>query len=201
MDRAEFFIDVSGYNHSTTIVPSPPSVTQTFFQPTTSPMKPTCVPPSSLFGIDPYPAFFAQRTASLTNFQDTGEIVVITYDEMLVNEAGGFDIKTGIFTVPIRGIYYFYFWSSYCAINAIIVKNKIERISLALIMHNLTTTKNTECAFPAHAQATLLLEVGDQVSVQLNNSGRFLHITDNSPIGDSLSFTGFLLHSFNKVKS
>ena len=162
---------------------------------------PGCVRSSSLVGSSPYPAFFAQRSTPLTTSQDSGD-VTITYDQVTINLAGGFDGSSGIFTAPIQGFYHFSFSASYCRISAHIVKNQMEKISLALVLNTTvsnTTTLNPLCSYPAHAQATLLLQVGDQVSVQLHNSESFLHASDVQPIKNTLSFTGFLLYSTNKV--
>ena len=164
-------------------------------QPTTT--QPVCVKPSSLNGSDPYPAFFAQRSAPLTTAQDSGDIVV-TYDQVTVNLAGGFSGQSGIFTAPIRGFYYFSFSAGYSQINVKIVKNLKEIITSALVNQDFCQL-NYSCSFPAHAEATILLEVGDQVWIQLSDSASYLHATDVQTMNNTLSFTGFLLYSLNKV--
>ena len=152
-----------------------------------------------MVGSDPYPAFFAQRSAPLTTSQDSGD-VTIAYDQVSVNLAGGFNGQSGIFTAPIQGFYYFSFLASYSQISAHIVKNQNEKIASALAMQNVCQVTDISCSFPAEAEAAVLLQVGDQVSVQLHNSAGFLHASDVQQEENTLSFTGFLLSSLNQVR-
>ena len=128
----------------------------------------------------------------MTTAKDSGNIDV-TYDQVSVNLAGGFSGQSGIFTAPIRGFYYFSFSSGYRNTNAKIVKNLNEIITSALIIESICKV-NDSCSFPAHAEATILLEAGDQVSVQLNYAENVMQVMNNN-----LSFTGFLLYSLNTV--
>ena len=157
-------------------------------------MQPICIPPSSLVGSQPFPAFYAQRSSPLTF---SGKLVV-SYDQVTTNLADGFNGKTGIFSAPVRGLYYFFFSASYCQINAYIVKNGKSKISSALVMHSITKS-NTNCSFPTHAQATLQLDVGDQISVKVQDSSSFLRTSNVHRMNQTMTFTGFLLSSLDKV--
>ena len=58
--------------------------------------------------------------------------------------------------------------------------------------------KSIDCSLPTHAQATLLLEVGDQIAVQLYDTSDYYY-NQNVKMKQTMTFTGFLLSSLNKV--
>ena len=110
---------------------------------------------------------------------------VVDWQVMQVNQANGFDMKTGIFTAPLPGYYMFNFASTGNAVQ----KNRVK------LQKNNGTIGNawSQSAYDTMTMsANLYLAKGDQVSIYLSegglydNSNRLSHFTgsliDQAPI-------------------
>ncbi|GAA6088883.1 cerebellin-1-like [Tachysurus ichikawai] len=90
--------------------------------------------------IKPKVAFSATpNTSGPVNVGPYSQHVTLVYDEVLMNIGNGYDPKTGIFTAPVKGVYYFIF-----------------------VVFNANDLEDT-----ATNSVSLLLEEGDQVYLEL----------------------------------
>jgi len=99
--------------------------------------------------------FYVQRK---TNFEDNG--VTVTFELQRLNAGGGMNLKTGVFTAPVPGIYFFSFIgirddSSLSGIEITLRLNK-AKVGMAVATAGLGS-------FSISIHATLKLKAGDRV--------------------------------------
>ena len=133
------------------------------------------------------PIFFAKRIDKPRKKAPfgIGFAAPLWYDEVLVNIGKGLNAQSGIFTAPIRGYYYFHASSvSQPGKKAELLHNK-----KAVISKIVPKDKHSVTWFPNELQATLLLHIGDTVSVNFQGT--------KGSQNDGITFTGFLLRREN----
>ena len=137
------------------------------------------------------PVFYAQRESP---YDKTGSI--IPYDFVLMNIGNGLNPDTGVFTAPVKGIYFFYF--------SALKKSGEKHMTIQFLQNDqIVTSKVVSAGDRARAafsgsnlevQMTLELEIGDTVAMYMY-SGAIADgkLTDNELVGRSTTFSGFLL--------
>ncbi|XP_045034116.1 uncharacterized protein LOC116929728 [Daphnia magna] len=145
-------------------------------------------PNSNLYDAKKKVAFFAQRNSSYGN-----QGSIIPYTSSHLNLGNSLDLTSGLFTVPVRGIYHFHFTA---------LKTKKEscgtsRLTVQLIQLG---TPNKMLAeghlnsndwygwFPVHLEAMVLLQKNDLVGVQLLEGS----IHESGQLSQLTGFFGFL---------
>uniref|UniRef100_A0A672FFT2 C1q domain-containing protein n=1 Tax=Salarias fasciatus TaxID=181472 RepID=A0A672FFT2_SALFA len=111
----------------------------------------------------------------------------LIYKDVLTNVGGAYNAETGIFTAPIRGVYYIRFTANGPTdfpMSAVLYKNSD---SIQLIVHEQPSGEGSDTASNG---AALMLEAGDTLSLQLWHNTQ---IWDNS--NHHSTFSGFLLYS------
>ncbi|KAM8735415.1 complement C1q tumor necrosis factor-related protein 4-like [Acanthopagrus schlegelii] len=111
----------------------------------------------------------------------------LVYRDVLTNVGGAYNAETGVFTAPIRGVYYIRFTANSPTnfpMSAVLYKNNAE---IQLIAHEQTSGEGSDTASNG---AALLLEAGDQLKMVLWHNTQ---IWDNS--NHHSTFSGFLLLS------
>ncbi|XP_076592752.1 complement C1q-like protein 4 [Chaetodon auriga] len=109
----------------------------------------------------------------------------LIYREVLTNVGGAYNSETGVFTAPIRGVYYIRFTANAPAdfpMSAVLYKNDNK---IQLITHEQQSGEGSDTASNG---ATLLLEKGDRLKMVLWQNTQ---IWDNS--NHHSTFSGFLL--------
>uniref|UniRef100_A0A3P8UM84 C1q domain-containing protein n=1 Tax=Cynoglossus semilaevis TaxID=244447 RepID=A0A3P8UM84_CYNSE len=109
----------------------------------------------------------------------------LVYKDVLTNIGQAYNVETGVFTAPVRGVYYVRFTANAPTnypMSAVLYKNNY---SIQLIAHEQTSGEGSDTASNG---ATLLLERGDTLSMQLWHQTQ---IWDNS--NHHSTFSGFLL--------
>lgn len=135
------------------------------------------------------PAFYAQRIAPWTKMNS-----IIPYHSALLNIGGGLSYSTGVFTTPVKGVYFFSFSA---------VKQWGTHETVVQLLHNteVVTSKRVSCGSDLHGvdnwlpldiQAILPLELGDTVAVYLL-SGAIYDVESSSDFAKVTSFSGFLI--------
>ena len=108
------------------------------------------------------PAFTALLTGIPTI---SGMNTFLKFDKVILNRAGGYDPKTGIFTAPRTGLY---------QISSTIMSDSGNNISLFIVKNDVRIL-NMYAAAPHGSTETanpvLELKAGDKVSVRNNSSG------------------------------
>ncbi|XP_024917456.1 complement C1q-like protein 4 [Cynoglossus semilaevis] len=113
--------------------------------------------------------------------------VDLIYKDVITNVGGAYNSSTGVFTAPIRGVYYIRFTAnapSDFPMSAVLYKNDA---SIQLIAHEQTSGQGSDTASNG---AALLLERGDRLRWKLWHETQ---IWDNSNHHSTIS--GFLLFS------
>ncbi|KAI9552148.1 vertebrate gliacolin-like protein [Daphnia sinensis] len=157
---------------------------------------------SNLYDVKQKVAFFARRNSSYGN---PGSI--IPYTRSHLNMGGSLNLTSGIFTVPVRGIYHFYFTGildfrydlCFC-LKALKTKKEncgTSRITVQLIQLGTPNRMLSESHlnsndwygwFPVHLEAMVLLQKNDLVGVQLLEGS----IHENGQLSQLTGFFGFL---------
>ncbi|KAM9352857.1 complement C1q tumor necrosis factor-related protein 4-like [Symphorus nematophorus] len=109
----------------------------------------------------------------------------LIYKDVLTNIGQAYNAETGVFTAPVRGVYYVRFTANAptdFTMSAVLYKNDAE---IQLIAHEQPSGEGSDTASNG---ATLLLEQGDRLSLQLWHNTQ---IWDNS--NHHSTFSGFLL--------
>uniref|UniRef100_A0A4W6DTR9 C1q domain-containing protein n=1 Tax=Lates calcarifer TaxID=8187 RepID=A0A4W6DTR9_LATCA len=109
----------------------------------------------------------------------------LIYKDVLTNIGQAYNSETGVFTAPVRGVYYIRFTANAPTdfpMSAVLYKNGA---SIQLIAHEQPSGEGSDTASNG---ATLLLEQGDTLSMQLWHNTQ---IWDNS--NHHSTFSGFLL--------
>ncbi|XP_070767394.1 complement C1q-like protein 4 [Enoplosus armatus] len=109
----------------------------------------------------------------------------LVYKDVLTNIGQAYSSETGVFTAPVRGVYYIRFTANSPTdfpMSAVLYKNDAE---IQLIVHEQPSGEGSDTASNG---ATLLLEEGDKLSLQLWLNTQ---IWDNS--NHHSTFSGFLL--------
>ncbi|GAA6232399.1 uncharacterized protein LOC108881863 [Lates japonicus] len=109
----------------------------------------------------------------------------LIYKDILTNIGQAYNSETGVFTAPVRGVYYIRFTANAPTdfpMSAVLYKNGA---SIQLIAHEQPSGEGSDTASNG---ATLLLEQGDTLSMQLWHNTQ---IWDNS--NHHSTFSGFLL--------
>ncbi|KAM9310378.1 complement C1q tumor necrosis factor-related protein 4-like [Pholidichthys leucotaenia] len=109
----------------------------------------------------------------------------LIYRDVLTNVGGAYDPQTGVFTAPIRGVYYVRFTANAPTdfpMSAVLYKNGV---SIQLIAHE---QKSGEGSDTASNGAALLLEAGDKLKMELWHNTQ---IWDNQNHHSTIS--GFLV--------
>ncbi|CAN9514485.1 unnamed protein product [Ophioblennius macclurei] len=112
---------------------------------------------------------------------------ILVFRDVLTNVGGAYNSETGVFTAPIRGVYYIRFTANAptdFTMSAVLYKNGE---SIQLIVHEQPSGQGSDTASNG---AALLLEAGDRLSLQLWDNTQ---IWDNS--NHHSTFSGFLLYS------
>ncbi|XP_049439363.1 uncharacterized protein LOC125893000 [Epinephelus fuscoguttatus] len=111
----------------------------------------------------------------------------LIYKDVLTNVGGAYNSETGVFTAPIRGVYYIRFTANgptNFPRSAVLYKNDVE---IQLIAHEQPSGEGSDTSSNG---ATLLLEKGDKLKMVLWQNTQ---IWDNS--NHHSTFSGFLLFS------
>uniref|UniRef100_A0A665TEL3 C1q domain-containing protein n=1 Tax=Echeneis naucrates TaxID=173247 RepID=A0A665TEL3_ECHNA len=109
----------------------------------------------------------------------------LVYKEVLTNVGGAYNAETGVFTAPIRGVYYIRFTANAptdFTMSAVLYKNNA---AIQLITHEQPSGEGSDTASNG---AALLLEEGDTLRMVLWHNTQ---IWDNS--NHHSTFSGFLL--------
>ncbi|XP_047454114.1 uncharacterized protein LOC125015998 [Mugil cephalus] len=109
----------------------------------------------------------------------------LVYKDVLTNVGGAYDAATGVFTAPVRGVYYIRFTANAPTdfpMSAVLYKNDL---SIQLIAHEQSSGEGSDTASNG---ATLLLEKDDKLKMKLWHNTQ---IWDNS--NHHSTFSGFLL--------
>ncbi|XP_068179021.1 complement C1q tumor necrosis factor-related protein 4-like [Antennarius striatus] len=109
----------------------------------------------------------------------------LIYKEVLLNVGGAYNAETGIFTAPVRGVYYIRFTANAPTdfpMSAVLYKNGVQ---IQLIAHEQTSGQGSDTASNG---ATLLLEKNDMLKMVLWENTQ---LWDNS--NHHTTFSGFLL--------
>ncbi|XP_041798501.1 complement C1q-like protein 4 [Chelmon rostratus] len=109
----------------------------------------------------------------------------LVYREVLTNVGGAYNAATGVFTAPIRGVYYIRFTANGPTDfpkSAVLYKNDVE---IQLIAHEQQSGEGSDTASNG---ASLMLEKGDRLKMVLWHNTQ---IWDNS--NHHSTFSGFLL--------
>ncbi|TNM87654.1 hypothetical protein fugu_005876 [Takifugu bimaculatus] len=109
----------------------------------------------------------------------------LIYKDILTNIGQAYNSETGMFTAPVRGVYYIRFTANAPTnfpMSAVLYKNGIQ---IQLIAHEQPSGEGSDTASNG---AALLLEQGDTLSLQLWHNTQ---IWDNS--NHHSTFSGFLL--------
>lgn len=117
--------------------------------------------------------FYVQRA---TNFVDKN--VIIPFEVEILNIGKAMDLKSGIFTAPRAGMYFFSF-SGYSA------------GSVFSLFSNGNLIGSAASLYTGSLQSTLQLKAGEKVTLQCTN-GAGLIFDPNLPY--QFHFTGFFLH-------
>lgn len=130
----------------------------------------------------PIVAFSAYNSASKT----PGEGQIVIFQQVLLNEGGGYSPSTGVFAAPVGGIYEF--TAHFC--------NAISKFVAFAIVHNetevaISTKGNTPSAGCSSVSALLKLKVLDRVTVRGTISEN--EIMENRH--RRASYTGVLINS------
>ncbi|XP_070767818.1 complement C1q-like protein 4 [Enoplosus armatus] len=111
----------------------------------------------------------------------------LVYRDILTNVGGAYNADTGVFTAPIRGVYYIRFTANgptNFPMSAVLYKNGNE---IQLIAHEQSSGEGSDTASNG---AALMLEKGDRLKMVLWHNTQ---IWDNS--NHHSTFSGFLLFS------
>merc|ERR1719309_706911 len=109
----------------------------------------------------------------------------LIYKDILTNVGGAYDSDTGVFTAPVRGVYYIRFTANGptdFTMSAVLYKNNAE---IQLIVHEQPSGEGSDTGSNG---AALLLEAGDRLSMKLWHNTQ---VWDNS--NHHSTFSGFLL--------
>uniref|UniRef100_A0A8C4E815 C1q domain-containing protein n=1 Tax=Dicentrarchus labrax TaxID=13489 RepID=A0A8C4E815_DICLA len=109
----------------------------------------------------------------------------LIYKDVLTNIGQAYNSETGVFTAPIRGVYYIRFTANSPTnfpMSAVLYKNDLQ---IQLIAHEQPSGEGSDTASNG---AALQLEQGDRLSLQLWHNTQ---IWDNS--NHHSTFSGFLL--------
>ncbi|XP_070821930.1 complement C1q-like protein 4 [Chaetodon trifascialis] len=109
----------------------------------------------------------------------------LIYRDVLTNVGGAYNSETGVFTAPVRGVYYIRFTTNAPTdfpMSAVLYKNNAE---IQLITHEQQSGEGSDTASNG---AALLLEKGDRLKMVLWQNTQ---IWDNS--NHHSTFSGFLL--------
>ncbi|KAG7274215.1 hypothetical protein CRUP_007652 [Coryphaenoides rupestris] len=111
--------------------------------------------------------------------------VNLIYRDVLTNVGGAYNAETGVFTAPVRGVYYIRFTANgptNYPMSAVLYKNENN---IQLIVHEQPSGEGSDTASNG---ATLLLEEGDTLKMVLWQN---THIWDNR--NHHSTFSGFLV--------
>ncbi|EFX65042.1 vertebrate gliacolin-like protein [Daphnia pulex] len=138
-------------------------------------------------------AFLAQRT---TGFNSKGSI--IPYDKNALNLGKAFDIATGLFHVPVAGVYHFYFAAlkmkrEISGTSSLTVQlKKIDTETVLAESH--VNSNDWQGWFPVQMQATVYLEKHSVIGVKLAEGSTYQSSDETHPL---TSFGGFLVSPDN----
>ncbi|MCI4377750.1 hypothetical protein PGIGA_G00207280 [Pangasianodon gigas] len=139
----------------------------------------------------PKVAFWAIPSSDTNAIGPFQEYQTVVYKSALTNIGNAYDTETGIFTAPVRGVYYFnivVFNANSLATGVHIMKNGAR---VAAITDNVPGQDSEDTASNS---VTLLLEKGDQI---------YNHLLVNRKIytdsGNRNSFSGHLLYAMPKT--
>ena len=132
------------------------------------------------------------------------QVQLFKYDQVLLNDMGGLNSTTGVFTAPVKGVYHFS-----CSamkrrtrkhLHLVMMKNN-QAMNNEVFLATSVQNYDTSSGVPVTVQATVPLEIGDRVYVQrrLWNVFTLLPATsdDNAALEKSIYFTGFLIPDVN----
>ncbi|XP_078686503.1 complement C1q and tumor necrosis factor-related protein 9-like [Branchiostoma floridae x Branchiostoma belcheri] len=133
--------------------------------------------------IPPVPTLVAFSVARTTDVEMSSTDTVVTYDDVLSNEGGAYDMATGKFVTKVGGVYFFTFTG-------------MTKVDYFLqLMKNGEKVVSIRESFPGENQASsnsaiLQLGTGDAVWVQLRQ-GEYTLLSNENRV---LTFSGFLIN-------
>ncbi|KAK7163452.1 hypothetical protein R3I93_007492 [Phoxinus phoxinus] len=98
------------------------------------------------------------------------EAVILVYDYVFVNEGGAYNPTTGIFTAPVKGVYFFMvsaFHDSYMSMDLKLFKNEQQMVT---IYSEPQSGRYESAPISASNSISLILVEGDQVYVKLHEN-------------------------------
>ncbi|XP_007238971.3 EMILIN-2 [Astyanax mexicanus] len=154
-------------------------------------MPPVSITPHILSGHTSESAAPASFSAGLTLLPFSGNVGIIRFNQVLLNDGGHYDPHTGIFTVPTNGRY---------LLSVVITAQKGERLEAVLSVANRSIQKldtsggvaSAECLCGGSASANLVLDLKQGQKVAVVMTSGTLAISAST---EALStFSGVLLH-------
>ncbi len=140
------------------------------------------------------PAFYAFRTTPYNKKSS-----VIPFEESPFNNGCFFNVTSGVFTAPVRGIYHFYFqavksWGVH-HLTVSLLHNKEEVTAQHVSSGN--NAGDADIWLPMNIQSILLMEPGDTMSLYLKSGAVFdMKITPTQPwMHKFTSLAGFLIQA------
>ncbi len=137
------------------------------------------------------PVFFARRETPF----NTNETIV-SYDSVLVNIGKGLNPDTGLFTAPVKGIYFFYFSASkkWGDVQMTIQVLHNDEIVTSKIVSAGDRQNAANSASNLEVQTSLELEVGDTIGIYLYSGAIYdAKLSVNEFVDKSTTFSGFLI--------
>ena len=137
-----------------------------------------------------FPVFNAHRNAlvDLSNKMSS-----VSYDLVTINQGCNLNGATGVFTAPIKGLYFFSYSDTTLA-TSLYTAVKLYKNGDVVAAGYVDSGVRPWIVGPIFAKATLMLLPGDQVSVRQFGTGANPSAAPGWRSNNTITFTGFLLN-------